>query len=181
MDTFRKTCPKRRLYTFSQSGGNAKSRIDRIYVSSSMIGKAQKVIFENRQESDHKLVRVKIAKDIDIGSGTWIFNNTLLGNEVYTNEIRKIIRTYKNENKKINFPDNRVSWEFFNMETKNFSQQFSKKLARERRRQIEIVRNKLEILESIPKENINTDIKNEVNRLKKIEREYNEKLEKKKG
>jgi hypothetical protein len=140
-----------------------------------MIGKTQKVIFENRQESDHKLVRVKIAKDIDIGRGTWIFNNTLLGNEVFTTEIRKIIRIYKNENKKISFPNNRVSWEFFNMEAKKFSQQLSKKLARERRREIEIVRNKLEILESIPKEKISNDIKNEVDRLKKIEWEYNEK------
>ena len=48
-----------------------------MYVSSGMIGRVQKVNVENNQESDHKIVKVKLEKQINIGKGTWIFNNTL--------------------------------------------------------------------------------------------------------
>ena len=44
----------------------------------------------------------------------------------------------------------------------------------EHRKEINIVRNKLEILESIPKEIITFDIKRQVDRLKNIDLEYNE-------
>ena len=77
-----------------------------------MIGKVQKVYFENRQESNHKIVRVRIEKQIDVGRGIWIFNNSLLVNAIFTNEIVKIIRIYTNETKRINFPNIRVTWEF---------------------------------------------------------------------
>ena len=46
MDCFRNLYTKRRLYTFSQTGGKSKSRIDRLYLSSNLIGKIQKVNFE---------------------------------------------------------------------------------------------------------------------------------------
>ena len=50
LDSFRKIYPKRHLYTFSQTGGDSRSRIDRVYISSSMIGRDQKVTFDNNQD-----------------------------------------------------------------------------------------------------------------------------------
>ena len=176
MDAFRNIYPKRRLYSFSQSGGNSKSRIDRVYISSNMSGRVQKVIFENRHESDHKLVRIKIEKQIEIGKGTYIFNNTRLANESFVNEFSKIIKIYTNNNKRIHFPNNRITWDFMKMEMMNFSSKFSKKLAREGQKEINIVRNQLEILESTPKERITNEIKIEIDRLKLVEGEYNAKL-----
>ena len=54
LDSFRKLNPTRRLYTFSQTGGNSRSRLDRIYFSSNIIGRVQKITFENNQESKKK-------------------------------------------------------------------------------------------------------------------------------
>ena len=176
LDVFRKIYPTRRLYSFSQSGGNSKSRIDRVYTSSNMSGRVQKVIFENRDESDHKLIRLKLEKQIEIGKGTYIFNNTRLENETFVNEFSKIIKIYTNNNKRIHFPNNRVTWDFMKMEMMNFSKEFSKKLAREGQKEINIVRNQLEILESTPKERITNEIKNEIDRLKLVEGEYNAKV-----
>ena len=55
----------------------------------------------------------------------------------------------------------------------NFSKQFSKDKAREERKSINIVRNKLEILESLPKDRICNEIENEISILKKKDWEYN--------
>ena len=143
LDTFRTMYPKRRLYTFSQSGGNSKSRIDRIYFSSDLIGRVQNVKFENYECFDHKLVKLRLKSKIDIGPGTWIFNTTLLKNLDFTTKISTIIYNYANNNI---FPNKKYAWEFFKMEFKSFSLKYSKSLARERRRDIDIVRNKLNIL-----------------------------------
>ena len=59
------------------------------------------------------------------------------------------------------------------MEIGYFSKDYSKKKARDNRHGVEITRNKLEILESIALERINPEIKQEIDRLKKAEWEYN--------
>ena len=175
IDCFRKICPKRRLYTFSQTGGNSKSRIDRVYISGCNIGRVQKIDFENNQESDHKLVRVKMVKEIEIGRGTWMFNNSMLNEATYTDEAEKIVKSYTQENQRFSFPNNRITWDFLKSNVSNFSKKFSKDKARKERKEIDIIKNKLEILESMPKEKINRDVENEILRLKKIEWDYNEK------
>jgi hypothetical protein len=175
LDSFRNLYPNRRLYTFSQSGGNSKSRIDRVYFSSNMIGRVQKTTFENNQESDHKVVKVKIEKEIEVGRGTWMFNTSLLKDEVYTNEVPNIIRKYTNDNQRFRFPNYRTAWEFFHKDIINFSKTFSKEKAKKERRDIEIVRNKLEVLESMPKDKICKEIEDQIALLKKREWDHNNK------
>ena len=108
IDAFRKLYPKRRLYTFSETRGNSKSRIDRLYLSSNIIGRVQKIIYENNQESDHKMVYLKLEKQVEMGPGIWMFNNSLLQDIVFTNKIKVIITKYKNAH----FPNKCSSWEF---------------------------------------------------------------------
>ena len=175
IDCFRNLYPKRRLYTFAQTGGNSKSRLDRVYISSCNVGKVQKIDFENNQESDHKLVRVKMSKEIEVGWGTWMLNNSLLSEVAYTNEVSKIIKSYTQENPRARFASYRVKWEFLFSNINDFSKKYSKDRARKERKEIDIIKNKLEILESIPKEKLNREFENEILRLKKIEWDYNEK------
>ena len=44
LNAFRTLYPKRRLYSFSQTGGNAKSCIDRIYLSSNIVCRVKKYL-----------------------------------------------------------------------------------------------------------------------------------------
>ena len=175
LDSFRNLYPNRRLYTFSQSGSNSKSRIDRVYFSSNMIGRVQKITFENNQESDHKVVKVNFEKQIEVGQGTWMYNTSLLKDVLYTNEATNIIHKYTNENQRTRFPNYKTAWEFFHKDIINFSKTFSREKAKKERRDIEIVKNKLEILESIPKEKYCKEIEDQIALLRKAEWEHNNK------
>ena len=110
---------------------------------------------------------------MEFGRGTWIFNNILVKDLVYTNKVLNIIRKYTCDNQKIRFLNNRAAWEFLKMHIINVSKQFSKDKAREERKSINIVRNKLEILESLPKDRICNEIENKISILKKKDWEYN--------
>ena len=57
----------------------------------------------------------------------------------------------------------------------NFSKTFSKDKIKRERRDIEIVRNKLEILESIPKEKIGKEVEDQIALLRKSEWDHNNK------
>ena len=110
IDTFRVTNPKKRLYTYSHTNGTSAARLDRVYLSNDSIGKIVSNKFEYSSESDHRIVILKLAKNVDIGPGQWIFNNTLLTDEIFVNQIQEVINSF-NENKH-NFPSNRSLWEF---------------------------------------------------------------------
>ncbi len=59
------------------------------------------------------------------------------------------------------------------MEFKSYSIKFSKSIAREKRRNINMVRNKLNILEALPKEKIGPQSQKEIESLKKQDFEFN--------
>ena len=69
-DTFRLTHPVKRLYSITlKSNQKIKARIDRIYCTSGLCGKIISTNFIPTLLSDHKIVKVKIAKHIDKGRG----------------------------------------------------------------------------------------------------------------
>ena len=82
------------------------------------------MIFENIKESDHKLVILTFKNKVEIGSGVWICNNILLSDPSFTNEVKDIINTYKNENVRTKFPSKTIAWDFLKMEINNFSKRF---------------------------------------------------------
>ena len=172
LDTFRKLNPKRRLYTFHQTNGISMSRIDRIYISADLAGRLQKISFENTKESDHKLVRLIFGKNVEIGSGTWIFNNTLLNDTIFTDEVRQIIVSYTSNNI---FPNKKIAWDFLKMDIKNYAIKYAKAKAQSERKYISIIRNKLEILESLDTNKITQYIQNEMQRLRQLVFEFNDK------
>ena len=121
IDCFRNLYTKHRLYTFSQTGGKSKSRIDRLYLSSNLIGKIQKVNFESTKLTDHKIIRNQIANQIEKGPGVWIFNNNHLKNTDFTEKMSPLLKQYTESQETIGYPDNRTTWEFMKMEARNYT------------------------------------------------------------
>ena len=91
LDSFRVTCPKRRIYTYSHTDKKSKSRLDRIYVSADMATKVDATNFDTSCFSDHKIFRVRIANSILRGPGSWIFNNTILKDQDFITLLRNEI------------------------------------------------------------------------------------------
>ena len=88
-DCFRLTNPSRRLYSYnSKCNKKIKSRIDRVYVFSNLLGKIISSVFVSNSVSDHKIVKVKMAMNVDKGPGMWILNNTLLDDVTYTRRLK---------------------------------------------------------------------------------------------
>ena len=92
LDSFRVTCPKRRIYTYSHTDKKSKSRLDRIYVSADLATKVEATNFDISCFSDHKILRVRMANRVLRGPGSWIFNNTILKNEDFMTLLRNEIR-----------------------------------------------------------------------------------------
>ena len=146
VDAFRKLCPKKRLYTFFQGGSIPKSRIDRLYISNDISGKILSVNLETNPFSDHKILRVKLLSNIERGPGSWIFNTSLLKNELFVNNTRNIIDVYKRNRE--DFPTIKIAWDFCKMEVNSIAKKCSKKIANEKRREIDKIRHEIEILQS---------------------------------
>ena len=43
--------------------------------------------FEMSSQSDHKVVRLRIGNDVERGPGSWVFNNKLLKDEMFSTKL----------------------------------------------------------------------------------------------
>ena len=120
-------------------------------------GKIERFECEPNLESDHKILRIKLASEIKTGRGTWILNNNLLGNENYVNEIRRTIKSYKTN--KDDYPNNKITWDILKMEIRSISTFYSTKLARKDREQFKKVEQELEILQNFEENQITQNIR----------------------
>ena len=77
-DTFRYRCPKRRLYSNTGTNKKSKTRIDRIYVPSTIIDQIKSTLFHETEKIGHKVVEVQVFKGVENGPGSWAFKNALL-------------------------------------------------------------------------------------------------------
>ena len=128
IDSFRVTNPKRRLYTYTHTNGTSRARLDRIYFSKDLMGKILSSTTEFASESDHKIVKTSLAKDVEHGPGQWIFNNTLLKDDVFVTEIKDIIESFaQNKN---DFYSKKILWEFLKQNMASSSKSFSIKKSR---------------------------------------------------
>ena len=164
VDSFRITNPKRRLYTFSHTNGTSKSRIDRLYLSGDLQGKVLSTIFENVFCSDHKLVRLKLAQEVDKGPGQWVFNNVHLQDQDFVDQIKTIILDF-NDNQDT-FPDAKSRWECLKMNLADHAIKFSKEKARQNKRDVEKIRTKIEILEQTPMHHVDEAVNEAINNLR---------------
>ena len=173
MDAFRITNPKRRLYSYTHTNGTSRSRIDRIYISPDLQGKVLSSAFENVFCSDHKITKLNFAQDIDTGPGQWIFNNTLLGDQNFVEGIKDIISDYNLH--KNTFLDAKELWEILKQNFSSYSKNYSRQNARNQRKEYNLLKEKIDVLESIPKEEVCEGVVNALANLKSQEKVYLEK------
>ena len=166
-DSFRLTNPTRRLYTYSsKSNKKSRSRIDRVYISSSMAGRVISSVFTTNVLSDHKIVKVKIAKSVDKGPGMWIFNDTLLKDDAYYRSIKTIIQESSSDIE--SFPgDLKFCWDIWRQKVLSFTKEYSKAKARSLKREINENKIELEKLESLHPQKLNIGILDKIDQLKK--------------
>ena len=122
IDTFWVTNKTRRLYTFS-SPTNFKSR-DRIFVPVSWLGKVLSTTFENSEVSDHKIVKTKFSAFIEKGPGVYIFNNSLLNDPYFVQEVKSLINEYSESF--VDFGCWTFLWDCLKMNIAEFSKEFSR-------------------------------------------------------
>ena len=170
IDAFRVTNPKRRCYTYTHTNGTSKARLDRIYVSNDLVGKIINNKIELANESDHKIVYSTLAKSIENGPGQWIFNNTLLEDDKFIQEIKEIIGSFQNN--KDDYQNNITMWEFLKQNMASFAKTYSMKKSRDERKKIEEVKLKIEVLETIEEDDITPAILKTLNQLKESENSF---------
>ena len=173
IDCFRVTNPKRRYYTYTHTNGTSRARLDRIYVSKDLVGKILTNTIDYASESDHKIVNVSLGRNIEKGPGQWIFNNTLLKDDKFSDEIRAIIKDFV-ENKD-DFGSKMVLWEFLKQNMASSSRNYASKKAREERKKIDDVKKRIEILESIPIEDTTPNLLHTIENLKEVENNFTSK------
>ena len=148
-DSFRITNPCRCLYSYTSNiDKRLSSRIDRIYVSTSIAGRILSSTFTPSKVSDHKVFKVKYAMKIDKGPGMWVFNNQLLKDSVYTRSVTTIFQAYSPQNTTLE-GDERYKWDFLKQAIISFTKEYSKnKASRDNKKSKENTRD-LAYLESL--------------------------------
>ena len=98
VDSFRILNPKLRRYSHVKN--NAKSRIDRIYITEGEIGKIQNTKFFKTPWEDHKIYKTDVFHNIDTGPGQWALNVKLLNDPTFLKTLENEwieFRKYKND------------------------------------------------------------------------------------
>ena len=102
IDIYRTFHPKPTEYTFFSSAHGTFSRIDHIVGHKSSLGKFKKIKIVSSIFSDHNAMRLDInyRKRSVKNTNTWRLNNTLLNNEVTTEEIKEEVKKYLEKSKR---------------------------------------------------------------------------------
>jgi len=90
-DSFRSNYPHKLSYSYTHTNRKSLSRIDRIFVPASKVNKIERHKFESTQFSDHKLIHLKMADDIDMGEGHWVFNDLLMDDDDFETLLIKTV------------------------------------------------------------------------------------------
>ena len=99
IDIYRIFLPKTEYYTFFSSAHVTFSRIDHILVHKSSLGKFKKIEIISSIFSHHNSMRLDMLQENSVKStSTWRLNNTLLNNQVITEEIKEEIKNYLETN-----------------------------------------------------------------------------------
>ena len=142
---FRNTNVKQ--YSFKRISNSMlqQSRIDYFLISHSLSVNVQNVYYNYTSMSDHNFVILNFYVDrVERGPGLWILNNTLLSDDEYVNNVRKIIEEQKLC--PLYVSDILVWWDNLKYKIKKYSQVFSMRKAREKSREHFYLQNKFQRL-----------------------------------
>ena len=132
-DIFRVRNPTKKRFTYFQRNPILARRLDFFLVSNSAQETIDKCVMLPSLSSDHSPVKLSLkvtTNNFKRGRNYWKFNNSLLGNELFCNGLKREIETQKNSIANI---DPQMKWELLKFEIRRFSRKFSKNLANEKR------------------------------------------------
>ena len=126
--------PKLKRYTFRKKhvSGLIQRRLDYFYISDSKPVSVKNTYVLASLLTDHSPISFSYCKNEESnrGRGFWKFNNSLIENEEYFQQMKKYISDTLNELFNENILDAQIKWEYFKYNIRNYTIAFSKKLAK---------------------------------------------------
>ena len=125
---------KLKRYTFRQEhvSGLIQRRLDCFYISDSKPVSVKNTDVLASLLTDHSPISVSYYKNEESnrGRGFWKFNNSLIENEEFVQQMKKYISDTLNELFNENILDDQIKWEYFKYSIRKYTINFSKKLAK---------------------------------------------------
>ena len=136
-------------FTFRQkhTSGFIQRRLDCFFISNSFQDVITHADFFATLSTDHSPVAISISKSKNRihGHGFWKFNSSLLSDQNYVTKTKNLIQTFHSNQ---NFtPNAQLKWELLKYQIQKFTMNYSKKPAKERRKNKTLLQNKLKELE----------------------------------
>ena len=126
--------PKLKRYTFRQKhvSGLIQRRLDYFYISDSKPVSVKSTYVLASLLTDHSPISFSYCKNEERnrGRGFWKFNNSLIENEEYVQQMKKYISDTLNELFNENILDDQIKWEYFKYNIRNYAINFSKKITK---------------------------------------------------
>lgn len=99
VDIYRKVFPEKRAYTWRRFNSIQQGRLDYILLSDSLVEKVINVDISSGYRSDHSIVSVTLDNSQlnKHPKSYWKFNNSLLKDKIYVDEIKKVISNTKKQ------------------------------------------------------------------------------------
>ena len=130
VDSWREQHPHETRFTWRNSSGKIKCRLDFWLISKRLLFRVTKTDICAYYDSDHSPVTISIkpeGKHEKRGPGYWKLNNSLLEIEEFTTKMSFIIKHAAGKHKDI--ADKRLYWEMLKMEIRMFAIRFAKTIA----------------------------------------------------
>ena len=142
VDMWRIHNPAVERFTWSNSSGKIRCRLDYFLISKHLAPRTYKTDVKSYYDSDHSPIYTEIKyknTERKAGPGFWKFNNSLLENEEFVTNLKFFIIHAKEKHR--NTKDKKLYWEMIKMEIRMFCIPFCKRLAKSNRsKEIELLR-----------------------------------------
>ena len=146
VDIWRTRHPTQRSYTWSRAGGQVASRLDMIWISSSLVQGVRDISILPYFRSDHSYVFLSFSLPdaSERGKGYWKFNNSLTKNETYVKVIKSFWSEWKRE--QTHYPSLPVWWDVGKQLIKQITVDFASTLSTSQRDNHKSLTNQLHLL-----------------------------------
>ena len=164
-DSWRTLHPEDKDYTWSRNQPFTARRIDYIFISGSLLPYMEQSNIISLAHSDHRAVHTSLAfHNYKRGPSYWKFNNSLLKDTTYIDQINTTIHNFSKENAQLH---PHAKWELCKIKLKEVSISYSKRKQQNKRDKTRKLQQKLTQVESkIATDTQNTELRAELIRLK---------------
>ena len=144
LDIWRQLNPQLESFTWRNKSHKIQCRLDFFLISEELADLVMSCKIFHAPETDHSAISLHIQAKIkqqNRGPGFWKFNNSLLRDEAYVNELRKNINSYRAKYESID--DKGLKWDLVKMEIRGFTVKYAKSKAKRRKNDEVTLQNKI--------------------------------------